>query len=115
SGMALSLNRATPITRVFLPAASAERRISCASVGPILPPTPRRSTSPSISRIAAISASEGRDIRSSNCSTVVIFMSPQLESCNGVHHRIVVLHHFPAAHTPQGSAERETELLCAPY
>src|SRR5665213_1045090 len=34
SGIVLSLNLATPITRVVFPAASAERRMSCARVGP---------------------------------------------------------------------------------
>jgi hypothetical protein len=90
SGIALSLKRETPITRIFLSAATAERRMSCARVGPIFPPTPRIRTSPCGSRMAATSASVGRDIRSSSCCRFSIFISPQFESCSGVDHSIVI-------------------------
>ena len=60
-----SLKRATPTTR--LPGAA--RLASRASVGPILPPTPRMMRSPSILPSSATSSGDGAVITSSRCST----------------------------------------------
>ena len=60
-----SLKRATPTTR--LPGAA--RLASRASVGPILPPTPRMMRSPASLASSAIRAGDGVVITSSRCST----------------------------------------------
>ena len=60
-----SLKRATPTTR--LPGAA--RLASRASVGPILPPTPRMMRSPGTCSNSAVRAADGSVITSSRCST----------------------------------------------
>jgi hypothetical protein len=51
--------RDTPITRRFTPAASDARFAMRASVGPILPATPRTIRSPVMFRIASTAAGDG--------------------------------------------------------
>ena len=60
-----SLKRATPITRFC----GAARLASRASVGPILPPTPRIMRSPVSAPNSAVSAGDGVVITSSRCAT----------------------------------------------
>ncbi len=60
-----SLKRATPITRLL----GAARLASRASVGPILPPTPRMMRSPASAPNSAVSAADGVVITSSRCAT----------------------------------------------
>src|SRR5262245_40387631 len=61
--------RATPKTRRRAPVASNARRVMRASVGPILPPTPRMARSPGSRVSASMAPGDGSLSSSSRCST----------------------------------------------
>ena len=68
----LSGNRATAMIFFRTPAFSAARRALRAKLGPIFPPAPKMSKSPSSCAMAAISASDGRERNSSSSGTDLI-------------------------------------------